>query len=250
MTTPIGAAPVSISPDMAKLLDEIKAHGSNEKRWRDVNPCPEQYIDQKARQIEELEKKDKFFLNNLITDETFVESAYFKTLDEYLHDLATKYKRGATFYVTLVEYLKIKGLRGKYTVSRKYLSNVLNDYMADLAILKKRRGIKKVQFPKIAGLMASLIVKYRPIVPVDRKDDAYLDVNENFAIYHAISICAGYDGGEKDIPAFVNSAQYRVFYKEVNTLLKRNFTPESLITVFKTLCLYQFPRALEEPASD
>lgn len=250
MTPPIGTAPLPISPEMAKLLDEIKAHGDNEKRWRDADPCSESYIDQKERQIEALEKKHKFFINNLIADKTFLESTYFKTLDEYVHDRATKYKRGAAFYVILAEYLRIKKLRDKYTASRESLSKVLNDYKADLAIIKKRRGIKKVQFPKIAGLMTNLIVKYRPIVPINRNDDTYLDVNENFAIYHAISICAGYEGGAKDMRAFQNSDQYTAFYKEVNTLLKRNFTPESLISVFKTLCLYQFPKALEEPASD
>jgi len=250
MTTPIGTVPMPISPDMEKLLGEIKVYGDNERIAIFDSHNPELYIKPIIRQLEELEKKDKFFLNNLIADDAFLESPHFKILDEYLHDLATKYKRSATFYITLTAYLKMKGILNKYTACRKYVAGILNDYMADLAILKMRRGIKKVQFSKIAGLMANLIVKYRPIVPLDRKDDPYTDINENFAIYHAISICADYDGGDNDVEAFEKSIYYNPFYKEVSRLLKRNFTPESLISVFKTLCLYQFPKALEEPEPD
>jgi hypothetical protein len=235
---------------MTNLLDAIRTHGDNEKKWRDSNPSTESYIDQKKGLLEELEKKDGFFIRSLMADRAFLESAHFKTLNEYAHDLATKYKRSAVFYLTLVDYLRIKGCRNEYTANGKSVSKVLNDYMADLTIIKERRGIKRVQFPKIAGLMANLIVKYRPIVPLDRRNDPNPDINENFAIYHAISICAGYDGGSKDMKIFENTHYYKAFYKEVGYLLKRNFTPESLISVFKTLCQYQFPKALEEPASE
>jgi len=250
MATPIGTAPTPISPIMVQLLDEIKIYGDNERIALFDTHNPELYINPIVKKLEDLEKKDNFFLNNLITDETFVESPYFKMLDEYLHDLATKYKRSATFYVTLKAYLKMKGLLKKYTASHKYMPEVLNGYMADLAILKKRRGIKKVQFSKIAGLMTNLIIKYRPIVPLNLTDDPYKDINENFAIYHAIAICADYDGGDKAMEAFEKSDYYEPFYKEITRLLKRNFTPESLISVFKTLCLYQFPKALEESDTD
>jgi hypothetical protein len=244
-----GVVPPPVSREMEVLLDEIKVHGEKAKEWKDGAHCPESYVDQKKRQIEELESKNKFFIYNLIANySTFADSTYFKALVDHIPDLAVKYRRGAVFYLTVSVYLKAKGLHDAYTISHTSLPKVLNDYMVDLAIIKKRYGSEKIQFSKIAGLMANLIVKYRPIVPLDRNNDPKPDINENFAIYHAICICAGYENGAEDIRAFQKSKHHALFYEEAKYLLKRNFTPENLILTFKTLCLYQFPKSLERPS--
>jgi hypothetical protein len=229
----IGLAPSSISPEAVKLLDEINDLIQKVSVQAGNVVAIAADIEQKRQQLWDRETIDKFFFYNLIFDKTFSKNAYFEKLTYCAPKLAIKCKRGATFCMMLDEYF-------------------LNDYTDDLDIIKKRRGIdNNAQFPKIAGLMANLIVKYRPIVPINLCDDPAPDINENFAIFHAICICTDYEGGQNDFAAFQSSDQdYRAFYKEVGYLLKRNFTPESLISLFKTLCLYKFPKALETPASE
>jgi len=243
-----GIIPPSISSEMAALLDDIKVKGQQAKDWRDSAPSSESYMDSKRKQLEALERDNKFFMYNLMADyRNFTDSDPFKTLLAYIPDLAIKYRRGAVFYLTLAEYLRAKKLGELYTVSHTAMPKILSGYMVDLGIIKKRYDSGTIQFPKIAGLMANLIVKYRPIVPLSIKHDPYLDINENFAIYHGVCICADYQNGVEAIRAFQKAPQHEPFYKDTKYLLQRNFTPENLILVFKTLCLYQFPEALKRP---
>ena len=93
--------------------------------------------------------------------------------------------------------------------------------------------------------MTNLIVKYRPIVPLEAGNDPSEYINEIFAIYHALCICADFSDGE-ELLAFENMADYSEFYKDMRYLLNRNYTPESLIMVFKTLCLCRFPSFLSK----
>jgi len=233
-------------------LDEIK--GLLQKNSEQTEYAANlEAIEQKRLQLWAQEMTDRFFFYSFVFDKTFSENIYFKKLTDCAPNLAVKCIRGVALCTMLDEYCKIKGIPYKYTISHTALPKILNDYTDDLDIIKKRRGIhNKIQFPKIAGLMANLIVKYRPVVPRNLCDDPISDINENFAIFHAICICTDYEGGKDDFIAFQtkNQEEYKAFYEEVGYLLKRNFTPESLISVFKTLCLCKFPKALESPISE
>jgi hypothetical protein len=126
----------------------------------------------------------------------------------------------------------------------------IRHYIEDLNILKKRYGIpNRIQAPRIAGLMTNAILKYRPLVPKDGKQKNIDNnaVNEYLAIYHGISICANFEtGGTRIITDLINKPFFDEWLKRFVFLLhERNYTTESLIVIFETLCLAAFPEAIE-----
>jgi len=133
-------------------------------------------------------------------------------------------------------------------------SKVVSHYEGDLGILKRRYGIpNRVQVPKIAGLMASAILKYRPLVPVNGrlKGVGRSDVNEILAIYYGLCICANYEscGGAAALNALMsNPVFYEWHTRFIYLLRERNYTSESLIMVFETLCMTVFPDSLTDKA--
>jgi hypothetical protein len=134
----------------------------------------------------------------------------------------------------------------RFVLNASLASKAVMHYADDLAILKIRYGIPdKAQMPKVAGLMASAISRYRPIVPVNgRESVSGFDGNEWLAIFHGIAVCAKTDKG-------VNSASLSSLEKQEMfvpwldrfryLLHERNHTPEALAMVFETLCLTVFP---------
>ena len=73
------------------------------------------------------------------------------------------------------------------------VTKVVEQYVADLRILKLRYGIvDKIQPCKIAGLMTASIERYRPVIPLadQYKDRREFFANELLAIYHGLAICA------------------------------------------------------------
>jgi len=139
-------------------------------------------------------------------------------------------------------------------------SKVIRHYMQDLNILKSRYKIsKRAQMPKIAGLVASAVLKYRPIVPLDgkRTDVKYIRANEALAIYHGLGVCANYDlgGGNDNNQALASLMSKPIFVEWLRRFMyllqERNYTSESLIMVFETLCMGAFPDSmLDESRGD
>lgn len=128
-------------------------------------------------------------------------------------------------------------------------TDVVNHYVDDLDFLKRRYGITdRAQPPKVAGLMANAILKYRPLVPRDgrQKDIEGNTVNETLAIYHGICVCAEHQtsGADAMVTLFANP-QFKDWHNRFIFMLReRNYTSENLIMVFETLCLMAFPESL------
>jgi hypothetical protein len=142
-------------------------------------------------------------------------------------------------------------------LNEKLLGEVLACYIYDLRALKQCYEISdKVQFPKIAGLMTNAIVKYKPLVPRNGDDNLKaisLKANEIFATFYGL--CVLFDteilpDGEIRVKV-VNSIKNFIktnpqWQKNVHYLLhSRNYTAESLITMFETLCITLAPELLE-----
>jgi len=140
------------------------------------------------------------------------------------------------------------------TFNASIASKVIRHYMRDLDILKLRYGIeKRVQMPKVAGLVAGAVLKYRPLVPVDgkRRDVEHIKANEALAIYHGLCVCANYDRrGDANHQLLMDLMSKPIFIewlkRFVYLLQERNYTSEALIMVFETLCMGAFQNSMTD----
>jgi hypothetical protein len=128
---------------------------------------------------------------------------------------------------------------------------VVEHYYSDLTHLKQRYDIRGLaEAPKVAGLMSSAVLKYRPVVPKDclQWDVEDAEINEVLAVYHGVSICASYNElgkGNAPMAALMAKPYFRKWYSRIIYLVKeRNYTSEALIAIFETLCLAAFPDGL------
>jgi uncharacterized protein (UPF0216 family) len=231
----------AMSPAMSQLLKSIGAEWRRKAGKESEALSVANRLNRKRRQLEELEKKEKYFVTNLVCNPKFENGKEFKDLQRILPDLSVKYKRLVVVILTLKEFLKQNDIADVYKLDKNILHTVLDCYIDDLYILKKRCGSQKIQLPKIAGLMTNLIVKYRPIVPVDIKNNPHSSINEAFAIYHSLCVCSDFSNG-RELQEFGKTEQHDEFFENMKYLLTRNFTPESLIMIYRTLCLYQFQK--------
>jgi len=142
---------------------------------------------------------------------------------------------------------------GRFSSSRLKLSpplvnEVVEHYIADRHAMKQRYKIPgRIQLYKVAGLMASSIMRYRPVVPI--ADDLHAGTeffaNEFLAIYHGVAICGEFYGRPHldilDEPWFSKWRDECVYF-----LHCRNYTPESLCMLFLTLSAIKFPEVLAQ----
>jgi len=138
-----------------------------------------------------------------------------------------------------------------FILNNAIATRVIKYYVRDLDFLKIRYGIPdRVQTPKIAGLVANAILKYRPLVPKDGKQEGIEnnEINEFLAIYYGICICAKYEeNGERLMAELILKDSFYEWFKRFMFLLReRNYTSESIVMVFETLCLAAFPDSLNE----
>jgi hypothetical protein len=143
-----------------------------------------------------------------------------------------------------VAKLMSKGIvdQSKYALNAIFTNKVLDYYMQDLDFLKKRYGIPdKANMSKIAGLMAYSIVKFKPLVPINGKEQNIkeLGVNEWLAIFYGLCVCADLGNGnanEEDLGLIVTNPFFEEWFKNLKYLLEeRSYTAESLVMVFETL---------------
>ncbi|MDR2578757.1 MAG: hypothetical protein LBC70_08140 [Chitinispirillales bacterium] len=130
---------------------------------------------------------------------------------------------------------------------------VVYHYARDLRVLKDRYQIDDMaQAPKIAGLMVNAILKYRPLVPIDTLQVGIHEntINEVFAIYFGICVCANYipcGTGNGDMNTFISMPRFKAWFDRFIFILReRNYTSESLIMTFETLCFFVFPASFGE----
>lgn len=136
----------------------------------------------------------------------------------------------------------------KFSISKPLLNEVVLHYLDDVRILKCRYKIQKgkIQLHKIAGLMTSLILRYRPIVPhveeFESESESY--INELFAIIHGLAIC-----GEYSLEVCEQVAGEEWFSRWLNDFLYilhiRHHTPEMLVFIFQTLSIFIFQKNFE-----
>ena len=143
-------------------------------------------------------------------------------------------------------------LAGKVSKTHLRLSpllanEVIEQYMADRDVLRKRYKISgRIQLHKIAGLMAAAILRFRPAVPMT--DDLNLPVelyaNELLAVYHGVAICAELTARDQYV-GLIESPWFGRWLNEFIYLLHfRNYTAESLVFIFYTLTVLNFPENL------
>lgn len=131
----------------------------------------------------------------------------------------------------------------RFNLSVPLVNEVVEHYLDDVRVIKCRYKIDdKIQLHKVAGLLTSLIVRYRPIIPSTNEYENPKEIysNEIFAIMHGLAIC-----GEFSIAECENVTSQKWFdtwFTDFLYLLhSRNHTAESLIFIFQTFSIFNFP---------
>jgi hypothetical protein len=129
-------------------------------------------------------------------------------------------------------------------LSKPLTNEVVEHYIADQRVLKTRYKISERILPsKVAGLMTSSLLRYRPIAPiVDEisKDEIY--ANETFAIIHGLSLCGEFNRDDEALKALFKNDKFISWMEDFKFLLHyRNYTPEALSFIYETLTLVQPP---------
>jgi hypothetical protein len=158
-----------------------------------------------------------------------------------MEDLKTK---RAKSLVNAAVWLMTKGVidKSKYTFNATIITKVIERYVLDLDFLKKRYGIPgRAAMPKIAGLMAYAIVKFKPLVLANGAEQNIKDfgANEWLAIFYGLCVSADLGNGninEEDIGLIVANPYFEEWFRNFKYLLEeRCYTAESLVMVFATL---------------
>lgn len=135
-----------------------------------------------------------------------------------------------------------------FQLSIPLVNEIVQHYLRDYTILKYRYKIPdKIQLYKIAGLMTSSILRFRPILPLveEYETDEEMYINEIFAVVHGISICGEYH--ENEINKILQEQWFQEWMNEFVYLLHyRNYTPESLMFIYRTISYFQFPNNICE----
>jgi hypothetical protein len=243
-----------MSREMSELMEDVKDEHERLRHAKGGLKASEEILRKKCRELEALEKKEKYFIYGPDSYDLYLKpenEEKFRELYKYLPDQTIRFRRFVLIILTFGEFTKRHNLIGVCKLDGRILNRIIDCYMEDVTILKKRCGYETIQLPKVAGLMTNLIVKYRPVVSIESGQDPNnprLDINETFAIYHALCICSDFSNGE-ELESFENASYkngedeisiYDDFFENMKFLLKRNFTPESLIMTFRALCLCYF----------
>lgn len=143
--------------------------------------------------------------------------------------------------------------QGRFDGNRLRLSpplanEVVEHYLADRRAMKDRYKISgRIQLYKVAGIMASCILRYRPIVPIadDLRPGKEFFANELFAIYHGIAVCAEF--AENPRLPMLDELWFKTWRDNMVWFMHyRNHTTESLCAVFMTLTMLKLPECLEK----
>jgi hypothetical protein len=153
-----------------------------------------------------------------------------------------KTKRAKSLVYMTKELIKCGIIDGEtYTLNASLVSELIEHYAQDLANLKLRYGIAgRANSAKVAGLMAGVIMRYRPMLPANGKAGlSNYDCNESLAIYHGLALCAIQSDGSIDheeLARFVTMPKFPEWLAKFKYFLrKRNHTPESFIFIFDTI---------------
>jgi len=125
-------------------------------------------------------------------------------------------------------------------------------YSSDCDILKKRYGEKnRIQPPRIAGLMANSISRYKPIsVREGFLCSQRVPLNELLAIFNGIFVCSEFPAKNKKwtLSSILKEEFFSKWLNDfIHLLCYRNYTAESLIIIYETFCLCYCKEVFLEP---
>ena len=124
-----------------------------------------------------------------------------------------------------------------YTLDVHITSELVDYYCRELINIKEWYSVKeKANTAKIAGIMASAIVRYRPWLPINGKIDSKNKYHGNaiIAIYHGLILCAVED--HDVVKRFMSSSEFDKWFELFQYILRnRHITPDLLILVFETI---------------
>ncbi len=137
-------------------------------------------------------------------------------------------------------------------LSPPLVNEVIEQYLADYSVLKVRYKIQgtKIQLHKIAGLLTASILRFRPVIPLvnEYESDYEMCANEILAVIQGVAICGEYTAKDGHL-ALTQEAWFNEWFKDFIFLLhRRNYTAESVIFVYQTLCCLRFPENLTKGA--
>lgn len=137
----------------------------------------------------------------------------------------------------------------RFMLSIPLVNEVIQHYIIDLHILKFRYNIQdKIQPHKIAGLMASAILRFRPIISekIDNyESDSEMYANEILAAIHGLAVCGEFNSPEEN-KKILNEPWFEPWLNNFLYLLHhRNHTAESISFIFLTLSYFKFPQNIE-----
>lgn len=134
-------------------------------------------------------------------------------------------------------------------LARSFVAATVEDYLTQRRLIVGRDNITgRIQWHKVAGLMASAIAKNRPIQLVESDPDApstrLSRDNEIFAVLHGIAICAeGRKSG--DVELVLRLGGFRTWFSDlVYTVHNDPANTAAFIMAFETLSLTHFPENL------
>ncbi|MDR1830202.1 MAG: hypothetical protein LBQ76_05460 [Candidatus Fibromonas sp.] len=141
----------------------------------------------------------------------------------------------------------------QYFLDPAQLAEAVVQYCSDCEVLKIRYGEldDRIQSPRIAGLMANSINKYKPIVIREGfVKSKRIPLNELLAIFNGIFLCSEFPSKDK-IWTLSNFIEDEFFSKWLNDFIHllcyRNYTAENLILVYETFCVCYCKNALLKP---
>ncbi|MDR3001669.1 MAG: hypothetical protein LBU89_10440 [Fibromonadaceae bacterium] len=126
-------------------------------------------------------------------------------------------------------------------------------YSSDCEILKIRYGEKnnRIQSPRIAGLMAASIGRYKPIsIREGFLRSQRVPLNELLAIFNGLFVCSEFPAKSKEwtLSSFLKEKFFSKWLNDFIHLLRyRNYTAENLILTYETFCLCYCKDVFLEP---
>ena len=155
-------------------------------------------------------------------------------------------------WLTLTDHFKDFALVPTPNMVR--VAKVVEEYiqMRD-AFIRRHKIHGRIQRPKIAGLMASAILKYKPVDMNDRdhsplEEQRYeaTQCNEFLAFWHGLMICAEGTSDEK-IEVLFKNASFKTWQGDLYALFEHHpDSPECFVLIFETLAMAFFPESLHQ----
>jgi hypothetical protein len=137
-------------------------------------------------------------------------------------------------------FVEIKYFDNKeINISLPDVNKIVEHYCTDYTVLKYRYKIEgKIEGAKIAGLMASLIVRYRPfhLIKQEYETAEAFYCNEIIAIIYGLAVC--FEDSLTEAVKLLNEDWFQEWFDSFKYLLhERHTTSESLAFVYKTLVI-------------